>query len=378
LDSLRLIISSGVDFSDPNILSYQIPQKISEEFTRNDAYLLSSNSQSHNSHSPTNLHDSDYDVNKDQVEVRVYTDVHHMTLTLNDVPFFIGKNTLGFIPYVLASTTDPTQIIGYEWLPFLLRWPEQLLQSILNNHIDGIRSIASPNFSYPKWAITDDETLKNLAPWEAIPIEPEYANQGIKRIEKWTVSDFWVFDLSMKIAQYISWASEYNLWISARERTATGAAAVTQSSQKRLSPFMAQFVQAISDVLKIQLRFMQEFYLEKKLIKTLNISNKDLIGPMNISLDIDSLTSTIDELASRNLLETYAQFASSWIINERTTAEQIFKAKWLSPDKFIRPEAPEVTTPRDMPPMDTNAPSPTMEQLGWNMLTQAMNPVSNG
>lgn len=68
----------------------------------------------------------------------------------------------------------------------------------------------------------------------------------------------------MKIAQYISGASEYNLGISARERTATGANATTQSSQKRLSPFMSAFVEAVTEIATMWLRLMQDNWTQEK------------------------------------------------------------------------------------------------------------------
>lgn len=48
--------------------------------------------------------------------------------------------------------------------------------------------------------------------------------------------------------------------MSAHERTATGAAAVTQSSQKRLSPFLTSFVSVVSDVGLAWVKIMLQFW----------------------------------------------------------------------------------------------------------------------
>lgn len=67
-------------------------------------------------------------------------------------------------------------------------------------------------------------------------------------MDKGTVSDYNILDIVIKIASQLTGISEYNLGISARERTATGANATTQSSQKRLSPFLESYMGVISRI----------------------------------------------------------------------------------------------------------------------------------
>lgn len=69
-------------------------------------------------------------------------------------------------------------------MAYLLKGPAEMMDSIMNNHIDSIRSVANPNFTYPQGAIIDESRLKDLAPGDALAIQAEYANQGIKRIDK--------------------------------------------------------------------------------------------------------------------------------------------------------------------------------------------------
>lgn len=173
----------------------------------------------------------------------------------------------------------------------------------------------------------------------------------------------------MKIAQYISGASEYNLGISARERTATGALATTQSSQKRLSPFMAAFVEAVTMIAQMWLRLMQDNWTYEKYInvsgataeEAINLdtlTNAKLTGAVGITLNLDSMISSIDELLSRNMLEIWNQMAGKGILNEKEWAKEMVKARGLSNPLLIMSDAPEVTQ-GEAPPLDPNAFTPT-------------------
>jgi hypothetical protein len=379
--------NSGVNFTDNASIRYQIPQKISDDF-RNEDYFLRQKTQSTLATTTAGqTHDEDMAANVGKCEVRFYTDKHHQVVFLNNYPAYVGINSLGFIPYVIKATNSQNTKLGYEGMAYLLRGPESMMNSIMNNHIDSIRAVANPNFSYPKGAILDESKLKDLAPGEAIALEAEYANQGIKRIEKGTVTDFGVFDLAMKIAQYISGASEYNLGISARERTATGAAATTQSSQKRLSPFMASFVEAVTEIAQMWLRLMQDNWTYEKYINVSGateaeakmmekLTNAKLTGAVGISLNVDSMISSIDELKSRNMLEMWNQMAGKGLINEKEWVKEMTKARGLNNPLLVLSDAPEITQGEAPPPMDANA-FASESVLQGQMLTEGISPQTN-
>jgi hypothetical protein len=94
--------------------------------------------------------------------------------------------------------------------------------------------------------------------------ETEAGANALRRIEKGTVTDFNILDITIKIASQLTGISEYNLGISARERTATGALATTQSSLKRLSPFLMTFTEICSRIAQKWLILMKDYWTEEK------------------------------------------------------------------------------------------------------------------
>ena len=108
--------------------------------------------------------------------------------------------------------------------------------------------------------------------------------------------------------------SEYNLGVSSKERTATGANAVTQSSQKRLSPFLETFVSVVSRIANMWLILMRQNWTEEKFLIVTGsqtgtlLKNKDLVGATAISLNMDSMFSVVQDLAYKKILEVNSQF----------------------------------------------------------------------
>lgn len=185
----------------------------------------------------------------------------------------------------------------------------------------------------------------------------------------------------MKIAQYISGASEYNLGISARERTATGANATTQSSQKRLSPFMSAFVEAVTEIAKMWLRLMQDNWTYEKYIglsgaskeeiaMVASLTNAKLTGAVGITLNLDSMISSIDELLTRNMLEIWNQMQGRGLLNEKEFTKELMKARGLKNPLLVMSDAPEVSTGPTPPDINPTAFSPTTLAEG-QALTEA-------
>ncbi len=72
-------------------------------------------------------------------------------------------------------------------------------------------------------------------------------------------------------------ASEYNLGISARERTATGANATAQASQKRLTPFIESFMVVMSESGKMLTRMATKFWVTPRKLIVSTENNKEII-----------------------------------------------------------------------------------------------------
>ena len=96
------------------------------------------------------------------------------------------------------------------------------------------------------------------------------------------MSDFGMSDFIWSVATRLIGTSEYDFGISAGERTATGAASVSQSSMKRMSPFMQNFVSFTSRIAKKWLLMIKNEWDQKQYVNVtdsetdLEISNLDL------------------------------------------------------------------------------------------------------
>lgn len=127
--------------------------------------------------------------------------------------------------------------------------------------------------------------------------------------------------------------SEYNLGVSAKERTATGANAVTQSSQKRLSPFLETFVSVVSRIANMWLILMRQHWTEEKFLivtgsqEGVNLKNKDLVGATAISLNTDSMISVMQDMSYRKILEVYSQVKGTGLVNEDEVIKEILRGQ---------------------------------------------------
>ena len=220
-------------------------------------------------------------------------------------------------------------------------------------------------------------------------IEAGVGENPIQRIDKGSVSDFNIYPMMLDICRQLTGISEYNAGIAARERTATGAAAVTQSSQKRLAPFLEAFVAAISQVARMKLNIMRQFWTDKQYVAVADISdeelaegipmlsNKDLTGVVSISLELDGIFSAVQDLQYRKLLEVYTQFAGKGIINEAETGAEIMKALGISSNRIILPTAPQVSAPTTPAPPLADASTLDPNISTGNDLTALISPQTN-
>lgn len=186
--------------------------------------------------------------------------------------------------------------------------------------------------------------------------EDKAGAEGLRRLEKGGVSDFGMSEFVWSVATRLIGTSEYDFGISARERTATGAASVSQSSMKRLSPFMQNFVSFISRIARKWLLMVKNEWTQKRYITItdsdtdMNISNLDLQGAVLITLEMDSMIAAINEFAYKKLIEIEREFKGTGILIEDEVAREIFRSLGLSPSRFVPGDAPKITPTEEATP----------------------------
>lgn len=361
------------DLYNYGIVINEVHRDINRELRSTDSFTNHPHQQANQSYT---TYDSDPDVTEGLVEYKYTVTNDFIVLTFNGYPVYIGDNIFGFIPYVIKPTVQSDVRIGCEWVPYLLRWMETTVNSYMNNYLDGVRSIATPSFIGRKWAFIDEEQLQNLWPGDIVWAEMDVGNSVLQRMEKGTISDYNVLDICTRIAQQITGISEYNLWVSARERTATGANATSQSSQKRLSPFLVSFVSCLSAIAKMWVKLQIDNWTTEKFlilsrweatdIKKLKAS--DLAWSYSFSVDLDSIFAAQSDLQSKKLTEMFNLLKGGWIINEPAFVWEIVKSVGLSPSKLILQQAPAVTEP------SPTAPTPWTLPLESTLTTETTQP----
>ena len=305
------------------------------------------------------------------------------TLPTQDYPLLqqlsclIWPNIYGFIPYVIKPTSNADIRLGVEWIPYLLRGVEKGINGYMNFYLDNVNFISQPNYVATKGAVFDESAFNALQPGEVIYVDGN--PDAIKRLDKGTVNDFNVMEIFGRTAQQLTGASEYNLWVSARERTATGANATSQSSQKRLSPFIESFMVVMSEVAKMQLKMAVKFWIKPKNLiineKTAQTIKKfqanKLNGLVNITLEMDSMFAAQNELQNKRLLELLNMVKGSWLAKEDELMRQIIQNMGLSPTKIVPEAAPEITDQGDIPTDIPELPEEPTQTMLNSQQTQA-------
>ena len=383
--SLLPINNSEAKFDDYwNILN-QIHEKINDEFREKDKFQINKDNWVWSTNT-TNI-DENTDVTDWLIEFKITYYKNRAVLIANWYPVYIWKNPYWFIPYVVkpANSTDAR---FWEWIPYMLKWIENIWNSFINNYIDSARSIADPTMVVQKNLLINDIDLQESIPWWILYTENNDNWRAVYRLDKWGLSDFNILPLLVDIATRITWISEYNLWISSKERTATWALSVTQSSEKRMSPFLSNFLDAISVVAQMWLLLVKNYRKKEQFIYVLDqeagtqtemtIQNTDILWKMNISLQAEWMFGSYNELEVNKLINTYNTLAGSWFINSPEFAKEIIKKSWFEPSKFIT-EPWQWTIPDNLkwknPADTTNIPQLPDTWVEW--LKQIMQTATN-
>lgn len=375
---------NGADLDDYGSVRNEVHAEVNSKMRAEDVTALNTPSTARSTTSTSSATaDRDSRLNANRIEYKYYVTNARIILFFNNYPVYIWPNIYGFIPYVIKPTSNADIRIGVEWIPYLLRGVEKGINGYMNFYLDNVNFISQPNYVATKGSVFDEAAFNNLQPGEVVYIDG--SPDAIKRLDKWSTNDFNIMDIFGRTAQQLTGASEYNLWVSARERTATGANATSQSSQKRLSPFIESFMVVMSEVAKMQLKMAVKFWIKPKNLivneKTQQIIKKfqanKLSGLVNITLEMDSMFAAQNELQNKRLLEVLNMVKGSGLAKEDELMRQIIQNMGLSPTKIVPEAAPEVTSPSDVPPVaPSDEMTPNNEELP-TMLREAVTPQLN-
>ena len=375
---------NGADLDDYGSVRNEVHAEVNSKMRAEDTTSSSTTSTAKSTTSTSSTADRDSRLNANRIEYKYYVTNARIILFFNNYPVYIWPNIYGFIPYVIKPTSNADIRIGVEWIPYLLRGVEKGINGYMNFYLDNVNFISQPNYVATKGSVFDEAAFNALQPGEVVYVDG--SPDAIKRLDKWSTNDFNIMDIFGRTAQQLTGASEYNLWVSARERTATGANATSQSSQKRLSPFIESFMVVMSEVAKMQLKMAVKFWIKPKNLiineKTQQTIKKfqanKLSGLVNITLEMDSMFAAQNELQNKRLLEVLNMVKGSGLAKEDELMRQIIQNMWLSPTKIVPEAAPEITTPSEISPSDIppDEVTPNNEELP-TMLREAVTPQLN-
>lgn len=339
--TLLPINENAADLQDYWNIVNQIHQKVNQEFMEKDKFLMPWKTKTQ-SISWTQT-DEDQDVITWLIEYKASWYNGRLIIMANNYPVYIGPNPYGFIPYVIKAANQ-TKARFWEGIPYMLKGLEDVGNSFINNYFDSARSIANPTIVVQKNLMINDEELEDGTPWGVLYTEDNAQGNAVYRLDKWGLQDFNVMNLINQIASQITGISEYDLGQAARERTATWALAVSQSSQKRLSPYVSNFLDAISIVAQMWLKLIKKYWWAEQMIYVLDaeweqtweaIKKTGLTGWVNVSLEAEGMFGTNEELKHKKIIELYNTLAPSGFAQSPEMAKEIIKTAWYSPSKFI-------------------------------------------
>ncbi len=378
------------DFLDYGIIVDQIYQKVNEELREKDKYGLQTNATQFSTSTNSSLtQDQDSAITEGLIEFKytVYDD--RIVLHFNNYPVYIGPNFYWFINYVIKAAGDDSIRFG-EGIPFMLRGLEEVATSFINNYFDGARALATPTFVAVKNLLLNESQLESWQPGWTIWIEWWETANAVRRLDKWGLNSFDIYPLITQIAQQITGISEYNLGQSAGERTATGALSVSESSTKRMSPYISTFIDAISVVAQMWLSLMKKNWTKEQWIYVLDdqgnqtfqaLHNTDLTGWINLSLQAEWLFGSTNALELQKLIQVYQTLAPGGAVKAWAIASEIIKKAWFTPSRFvINPEQvkPDVNPTSGQPDVGPTAPQNPWEEINlWDILKESTNAQPN-
>lgn len=383
-DFLQTLVlqTKDANFDDYGNIVQQVHQKQNEKNKQRDFY---DDNQSISKNIPATVYstpDKNREVTKDLIEFKITWYNSRVVLIANWCPVYIGKNPYWFIPYIIKPASQTDMRFG-EWVPYMIWWLEDIGNSFVCNYLDWARAISQPTFVAEKNLLINEEELEDWTPWWIIYTEDNRWGNTIYRLEKGSLNDFWILNIINQLATQITWISEYNLWQSAWERTATWALSVAQSSNRRMSPFMSNFIDSVSQIAVMWIKILKKFWTEKQFIYILDdlwsqtfktIQNSDLTWWINVSLQAEWLFGTVNELEFKKLVSMYQLLAPSWFIKSPEIANEILRKAWYVPNRFIVEEKANQIKPDNAENLWNSANQEIQPTDLWPDIQQSVNP----
>lgn len=248
----------------------------------------------------------------------------------------------------------------------------------------------APNYIANRNALLNPRQAEELAPWETLLLDWNRAvGDNFQRLDKGWMSDFGILNIFGQNAQNISWVSDYNQWVAARERVAYAVSALVESTNRRISRYIKKFAQSIGNVGKMWIYLCAKYWVEEKYVTSLGVawaeagkflSNSDIMGMFSISLNAETFLWVAKEMEAKRLIELFNTLAPTGIINSSELAKRLFILYNLDPNEFIINN--NVTIPENMkkPTIDTTATTTTTtdtiewepQQEQWTEIAEAM------
>lgn len=334
------------DFTDYGSITSEIYQQKNAKFNEMDSYKISGTAVNNNPVSSWLTQDQDTDVTNGLIEFLYYTSESQIVLHANGYPIYIGKNIFGFVPYVIQSATDETMRLGVEGIPYILSGIEETHDSFLNNLIDSARVTTVPRYIAQRWVFFNEEDVENAGPGDILWVETPALNgaKPIEMLQSGSATDNGLLELTQSMSNQKVGASEYNLGMSARERTATGANAVVNSDKKRLGPYIDSFINCVSQVMQMWLTLMIDNWTKEQYVSITGkngevtwkmLSNKDIAGDLIVSLDLDGLMSARNDINVKRLIEFFPQIVNTGLAeNPGEVLAEILRWLGLNPARY--------------------------------------------
>ncbi len=371
------------DTEDYGAIVHEIHQKINKEYEESDYFTKPKFAIS----SPASVDWPSKDTNVTQwlIEFKITWYINRVVLIANNYPIYIWENPFGFIPYIVKPASN-TKTRFWEWVWYVLKPLEDIGNSFVSNYFDSARSIANPKIVAQKNLMIDENELEDGTPGWVIYTEDNLNGKAVYRLETGWLNDYGVLDLIQSIATRLIGISEYDQGISAWERTATGANAVANSSMKRMNPYISNFLDATSIVAQMWLSMVKKYWGASQFIYILdeewarfekNIKKKDLIGNVNITLDIEGMFTSNKNLEVKKLIDMYNTLSSSWFANSPEIAKEIVKKYWYIPSRFITApwEWVKPDNASDIAAIENQTSIPWVNAQAWEELRDSVTPV---
>jgi len=381
------INQNWADLEDYGNIVNQIHEKVNLEASQKDTFRLPFQMKMANNN--WTFLDRDPEVLEWLIEFKATWYAGRLIIRANGYPVYIWENPYGFIPYVIKAANQ-TKARFWEGLPYMLKWLEEVWNSFVNNYFDSARAISNPTLVVQKNLMINDWELEDWTPWGILYTEDNQNWNAVYALNKWWLNDFGIMALINQIASQITGISEYDLGRAARERTATGALAVSQSAQKRLSPYVSNFLDALSIIAQMWLKLIKKYWGAEQMIYILDeewnqtweaIKKTNILWWVNISLEAEWMFGVNEELKHKKIIELYNTLAPSWFAQAPEMAKEIIKTAWYNPSKFItqpwqwvKPDNADTIANTNN---QTNLPWKNSNSALWDILGAAATPNTN-